>query len=133
MCLLTIGKSDERKKKEKDCFFQLTSLFRMIAEAPPPPLQIAAAPKVLFFVVNALIKVTTIRAPEHPNGWPSETAPPCILTFSGESPNNFILAKPTTEKASLNSKRSIAACGRLALAKALGNAFAGAVVNHCGS
>jgi hypothetical protein len=29
-----------------------------------------------------LIKVTTIRAPEHPRGCPNETAPPLTFTLS---------------------------------------------------
>jgi len=48
--------------------------------------------------------VTTILAPEQPRGCPNETAPPLTLTLSFDKPNIFALAKPTTEKASLNSK-----------------------------
>ena len=74
-----------------------------------------------------------IRAPEAPNGWPKLTAPPCTFTFAASRPNNFMLASPTTEKASLNSKKSTAFIVMPAFAKAFGNAFAGAVVNHSGS
>jgi hypothetical protein len=39
-----------------------------IAEAPPPPLQIAAAPTFALFCSRTLIKVTIILAPEQPSG-----------------------------------------------------------------
>ena len=68
MCFLSERKSAKPKKNEKQSFFQFISRFSIKAEAPPPPLQMAAAPKVLFFTVKALIKVTTIRAPEQPKG-----------------------------------------------------------------
>lgn len=49
------------------------------AEAPPPPLQMAATPIFFPWWRRAWSKVTTIRAPLQPIGWPSATAPP--LTF----------------------------------------------------
>ena len=54
----------------------MSYLFTTKADAPPPPLHMAAAPKVLFFTLRAFKRVTTIRAPEQPNGCPNETAPP---------------------------------------------------------
>lgn len=39
----------------------------------------------------------------YPMGWPSETAPPWILTLDGSRSHNLMLAKTTTEKASLTS------------------------------
>ena len=45
-----------------------------------------------------------IRAPEQPSGCPNETAPPFTLTLFISRFNILALAKPTTEKASLNSK-----------------------------
>jgi ABC-type microcin C transport system duplicated ATPase subunit YejF len=39
-----------------------------IALAPPPPLQIAAAPIFPLFCFNTFINVTIIRAPLQPNG-----------------------------------------------------------------
>lgn len=47
-----------------------------MALAPPPPLQIPAAPVLPPFCFSTLIRVTMILAPLHPSGWPSETAPP---------------------------------------------------------
>ena len=40
----------------------------IIALAPPPPLQIAAAPIFPLFCFNTFISVTIIRAPLQPNG-----------------------------------------------------------------
>ena len=39
-----------------------------IAEAPPPPLQIAATPIFALFCSNTFSKVTKILDPEFPNG-----------------------------------------------------------------
>jgi hypothetical protein len=47
-----------------------------------------------------------IRAPEQPNGCPSETAPPFTFTLSLSNPNILEFASPTTANASLNSKYS---------------------------
>ena len=77
-----------------------------IADAPPPPLQIPATPILPFFCFKILISVTTILDPEDPRGCPKDTAPPLTLTISGLISNNFMLAKPTTENASLSSKKS---------------------------
>jgi len=44
-----------------------------------------------------------------------------------------LFAKPTTEKASLNSKKSISEISRPAFLRAIGKALDGAVVNHSGS
>lgn len=64
---------------------------------------------------------------------PKETAPPLTFTESLFKPIIFILAKPTTAKASFNSKYSISSIDMSIFSKALGIAFDGAVVNHCGS
>ena len=80
-----------------------------------------------------MIRVTTILAPEQPRGWPKDTAPPFTFILSFGNPNICALAKPTTEKASLNSKKSTSESVNPALSNAFGNAFAGAVVNHFGS
>ena len=76
----------------------------IIAEAPPPPLQIAAAPILPLFCFNTLINVTTTLEPELPSGWPNETAPPLTSTFDGSNPNILVFANPTTEKAWFNSQ-----------------------------
>ena len=78
-----------------------------IADAPPPPLHIIAAPLLRFLWFNACIKVTRILAPEHPKGWPNDTAPPFTLTISGFISRIFRFANATTEKASLISNKSI--------------------------
>ena len=104
-----------------------------IADAPPPPLQIAAAPILASFCSNTLMSVMRIRTPEHPSGCPKETAPPLTLVLASESPRIFKLANPTTENASLNSKKSTSLISIPDFSSALGSAFAGAVVNHLGS
>ena len=53
-----------------------------MAEAPPPPLQIPAAPIFPLFCDSTFKRVTTILAPEQPSGCPSDTAPPLTLTLS---------------------------------------------------
>ena len=85
------------------------------------------------FCAKTLIKVTIILAPEQPRGCPKETAPPFTFIVSLSKPKIFALAKPTTEKASLNSKKSTSATDKPTLSNAFGKAFAGAVVNHFGS
>ena len=79
------------------------------------------------------MSVTIILAPELPRGCPNETAPPFTFTLDSSKPKILLLAKPTTEKASLNSKKSISETSKPAFLRAIGNAFAGAVVNHSGS
>ena len=104
-----------------------------IAEAPPPPLQIAAAPYFPLFCFRTLIKVTMILEPELPSGCPKETAPPFTFTLFESNPKILLFAKPTTENASLNSKKSMSESSRFAFFNAIGSAFAGAVVNHSGA
>ena len=104
-----------------------------IADAPPPPLQIAAAPILALFCSRTLINVTIILAPEQPRGCTNDTAPPLTLTLSLFNPSIFEFAKPTTENASLNSKKSTSLVVKPAFFSAIGNAFAGLVVNHLGS
>jgi hypothetical protein len=47
-----------------------------MAEAPPPPLQIAAHPIFPFFSLRTLIRERIILFPEAPIGCPRATAPP---------------------------------------------------------
>ena len=49
--------------KDKIYFFSIIN-----ADAPPPPLQIAAAPSFASFLFKTLINVTTILEPELPRG-----------------------------------------------------------------
>src|SRR5690606_6805026 len=110
------------------CIFSIT-----IADAPPPPLQIAAAPYLPPFCFSTFIRVTMILEPELPSGCPNETAPPFTFTLAESRPRILLFASPTTEKASLNSKKSTSDTSRPAFLRATGSAFAGAVVNHSGS
>ena len=59
-----------------------------IALAPPPPLQIAAAPYFALFCLRTLINVTIILEPELPRGCPKETAPPFTLTLESSKPRS---------------------------------------------
>ena len=101
-----------------------------IADAPPPPLQIAAAPILALCCFKIEVNAMTILAQETPKGCPRDTAPPFTFTFLSLRPKIFIFAKPTTENASFNSKKSTSFIEIFAFAKAFGKAFAGAVVNH---
>ena len=66
----------------------------IIAEAPPPPLQIAAAPILPLFCPKTFIKVTMILTPEQPKGCPNDTAPPFTLIVSLFRPKILAFAKP---------------------------------------
>src|SRR5204862_6093313 len=72
-----------------------------MAVASPPPMQRLATPRRLPYLRSAPIRVTRMRAPEAPIGWPSAQAPPCTFTFSCVRPCSFIAAMVTTAKASL--------------------------------
>ena len=72
-----------------------------MAEAPPPPLQIAATPILPLFCFKTESKVTIILQPELPSGCPKATAPPFTFTLVASSFKAWLLAKATTEKASL--------------------------------
>src|SRR6266581_1533095 len=76
-----------------------------MAVASPPPMQRLAIPRLPPVFRSAPIKVTRMRAPDAPIGWPSAQAPPWTLTFSCGSPCSFIAAMVTTAKASLISDR----------------------------
>jgi hypothetical protein len=49
-------------------------------------------------------RVTILRAPLAPNGWPSATAPPCTFTLAASSFIRFEFSIPTTAKASFSSQ-----------------------------
>src|SRR6266513_613779 len=72
-----------------------------MAVASPPPMHRLAIPRLPPFFLSAPIRVTRMRAPEAPIGWPSAQAPPWILTLSCGRPCSFIAAMVTTAKASL--------------------------------
>ena len=100
-----------------------------MALAPPPPLQIPAAPILALFCFKIEVSAMIILAPDTPRGCPSETAPPFTLTRSFLRFNIFILAKATTENASLISNKSIFPMLKPALSNAFGIAKEG-VVNY---
>src|SRR5690606_18786153 len=102
------------------------------ALAPPPPLHIPATPIRAFCCSSTESSVTTMRAPEAPSGWPSETAPPLTFTRSAERSSSLLLAMATTENASLISKKSTSSMVMPARSSARGIALAGDVVNHSG-
>src|SRR6266852_6618205 len=77
-----------------------------MAVASPPPMHRLAMPRLPPVFLSAPIRVTRMRAPEAPIGWPSAHAPPWMLTLSCGRPCSFIAAMVTTAKASLISYRS---------------------------
>ncbi len=77
--------------------------------------------------------MTIILDPELPSGCPNATAPPFTFTLDASNPKILLLARPTTEKASLNSKKSISDISSPAFLRAIGKALAGAVVKFSGS
>src|SRR6267143_5666934 len=104
-----------------------------IAVASPPPMHRVATPRLPPVFLSAPIRVTRMRAPEAPIGWPSAQAPPWILTLSCGNPCSFIAAMVTTAKASLISKRSTSCAFHPVRSKSLAIAPTGAVVNQPGS
>lgn len=75
-----------------------------MAEAPPPPLQIPAAPYLALFCFKTFSSVIIILAPLQPKGWPMETAPPFTFTLAGSNFMRLLFSIPTTAKASFNSQ-----------------------------
>jgi len=73
----------------------------MIAEAPPPPLQMEAIPYLALCFLSTLIKVNTILFPLTPIGWPKAQAPPKTLILYGSIPKSFAFAIGTEANASL--------------------------------
>ena len=67
---------------------QVASLSTTTADAPPPPLQIAAHPTCRSSFSRAFTNVQRIRAPLAPMGCPSDTEPPYILTVNGSMFSN---------------------------------------------
>lgn len=105
----------------------------MMAEAPPPPLQMDAMPMLPFLVLNTLIRERMIRAPEQPTGWPSATAPPCTFTLLGSISRIFMFARGTAAKASLISWKSTFLIVMPFLYKSLEHALAGAIPKSMGA
>ena len=78
----------------------------MIAAPWPTPTHMVARPYLPPRCFNSCSRVADIRAPLQPSGWPIAMTPPFTFTLAASSPNILELAIPTTEKASLNSKKS---------------------------
>src|SRR6266702_4861261 len=72
-----------------------------MAVASPPPMQRLAIPRLPPVFLSAPMRVTRMRAPDAPIGWPSAQAPPWTLTRSCGRACSFIAAMVTTAKASL--------------------------------
>src|SRR5690606_5833701 len=67
----------------------------------PPPPHNAATPLPPPRRRRSSTVVPTSRAPVHPIGWPSATAPPLGLTLSSETPSRSVAWIATPAKASL--------------------------------
>mmetsp|Transcript_52946 Transcript_52946/g.126015 ORF Transcript_52946/g.126015 Transcript_52946/m.126015 type:complete len:228 (-) Transcript_52946:558-1241(-) len=78
-------------------------------------------------------RVETMRAPLHPMGCPSTTAPPHTSTLEGSRSRMRWLARATTEKAWLISHRSTSDLFNPAYLSALGMAIEGAVGKSMGA
>lgn len=102
-----------------------------MAEAPPPPLQTPAQP--YSPGCSWCASDTTMRQPDEPIGWPSDTPPPSTLTFDGSRFSSLLLAMATAEKASLISKRAMSLISRPARLSAAGMAYAGAIGKSMGA
>mmetsp|Transcript_15030 Transcript_15030/g.28600 ORF Transcript_15030/g.28600 Transcript_15030/m.28600 type:complete len:223 (+) Transcript_15030:372-1040(+) len=85
------------------------------------------------FCLSTCRSVTRMRAPEQPIGWPRPTAPPLTFTLDASRPRSLLLARDTTEKASLISQKSTSVTDTPARSRAIGMALEGAVVNLRGS
>src|SRR5690606_38561745 len=75
----------QQEQKSREYFNHNFSI--TIAEAPPPPLQIAARPMLLLLASSTECKVVIILAPEQPKGWPNATAPPHTFSRSMDRPS----------------------------------------------
>ena len=80
------------------CIFSI-----IIAVDPPPPLHIPTSPYFPPLIRITVNKLCTILAPLIPIGCPIATAPPNAFTFYFGSFSISIIARGTTENASLNS------------------------------
>ena len=114
-------------------FIQFHDSSTATAIPSPPPRQIAASPFFPPVCSRAFNRLTRIRAPEAPMGWPSAHAPPKIFTCSRSSPNSRIKAMATTAKASFTSQMSTSDACQPSLSSSLRAAWTGAVVNQPGA
>ncbi|MNN58808.1 hypothetical protein D3C81_1738780 [compost metagenome] len=96
-------------------------------------MQMAATPRRRLFWRRADSKVTKMRAPEAPIGWPKAQAPPWILTLSCGRSRCFMAARVTTANASLISNKSTSARFQPVRFISLSMAPIGAVGNSAGA
>ena len=68
-------------------------LSRTMADAPPPPLQMAATPKRAHFAFSTDSSRMMRAAPEAPIGCPIATAPPCTFTLQMSMPLRLTLSR----------------------------------------
>ena len=73
-----------------------------------------------------------MRAPLDPIAWPSATAPPFTLTFSGSMPSSFSTATACTENASLISNRSTSSRSHPAFSATRRTASTGVISTNLG-
>jgi hypothetical protein len=101
---------------------------RMTATCPwPPPTQSVARPRPAFRRRISCSRVTRIRPPLAPIGYPSASAPPCglILSMSMSMSSSRSTASDCAANASLSSNRSMSASSSPARVRALRTAGTG--------
>src|SRR6056297_391180 len=130
-CLITLGTPATMAKAHGADTDQTRSI--AMAVPSPPPMQIAATPRLRSRFSKAFSSVTMIRAPLAPMGWPSAQAPPLTFTFSRGRPISCMKAMGTTAKASFTSQRSTSSLDQPSDCRSFCAAGTGAVVNQPGA
>src|SRR3954468_3023527 len=108
--LLLRGRGDE------DVAVQAASRSTSAARPRPPETQRVAMPRSPSLAAMPCSRVTRMRAPVAPMGWPSEMAPPSGFTVSYGKSRSFRQASTWQAKASLSSTSSMALMSRPVLA-----------------
>src|SRR5882762_3289997 len=78
------------------------SVSTSIAPPRPPPMQIAALPRLPFACFSTCSRCSTMRAPEAPTGWPSAIAPPSTFSFPPSS-SPIAPSRPSSSRQYLSS------------------------------
>ena len=104
-----------------------------MAVPSPPPMQIAAMPRLRFRASRACNSVTIMRAPDAPIGCPNAQAPPFTFNISRGMFKSCMNAIGTTAKASFTSQRSTSSTDQPIFASSFCVAGTGAVVNRFGA
>src|SRR5450830_812717 len=131
------GKSNEKARKQQPCApvvnrAAYTSSIA-IAVASPPPMHRAATPRLPPVFFKAPSRVTMMRAPEAPIGWPSAHAPPWMLILLCAMSRSCMAAIGTAANASLISNKSTLLLLQPVFAYSFLMAPMGAVVNSFGA